>query len=87
MFWLFFILKIALKLVFEKVITDVRSDDEEESEIEPAEKQQEGYISGGERAKGIKGGKINGSVKMANGHAVANHDSFADAVVEGRKNK
>ena len=39
LFWLFFIIKIALNVVFANVVQDVRSDDEEEEEIEgPGEK-------------------------------------------------
>ena len=72
-----------------KVVADVRSDDEE-SDMEVEEKQGEGYevgISGGEKMKKeLEGPKMNG-VKAANGKAQEPHDSFADAVVEGKKER
>jgi len=86
-FWLFFILKVAYNIVFAKVVADVRSDDEDESEVEKDAKNKEGYLSGGEKAKAIEDSKTNGSIKAANGHAMENHDSFADAVVEGKKER
>jgi len=89
-FWLFFILKVAWNIVFAKVVADVRSDDEDESGLEKKVEQGEGYeagISGGKKtAKALEGEKMNG-VKMANGHASGNYDGFADAVVEGKKQR
>ena len=87
LFWLFFILKIAYNIVFVKVVADVRSDDEE-SEMEVEEKQGEGYevgVSGGEK-KQLEGPRMNG-VKAANGKASEPHDSYADAVIEGKKER
>ncbi|KAK4695803.1 hypothetical protein P7C71_g2013, partial [Lecanoromycetidae sp. Uapishka_2] len=85
-FWLVFVLKVAWRIVFEKVATDVRSDDEDESETETGGKQKrKGQVNGEEKAKTIEGEKMNGSLKAANGHAVEGHDNFDDAVVEGKK--
>lgn len=87
LFWLFFILKIACRILSEKVIEDVRSDDEDESELDTEIDQQKGSMNGGKNLKAIESKKMNGSVKAANGHAIENHDSFADAVVEGKKQR
>jgi acyl-CoA-dependent ceramide synthase len=87
LFWLFFIIRIAYNIVFAKVVADVRSDDED-SEVEIDEKQSEGYevgISGGEK-KALDGPKMNG-IKIANGKASEPHDSYADAVKEGKKER
>ena len=87
LFWLFFILRIAYNIVFVNLVTDVRSDDEEtEGEVE--EKEGEGVevgISSGEK-KAVEGVKENG-VKPTNGKAVEPHDSYADAIVEGKKER
>ncbi|KAL2048293.1 hypothetical protein N7G274_000204 [Stereocaulon virgatum] len=87
LFWLFFIIKIAYNIVFAKVVADVRSDDED-SEFEVDEKHGEGYevgISGGEKMA-LDGPKMNG-VEAANGKASEPHDSYAEAVKEGKKNR
>ena len=69
------------------LVTDVRSDDEEtEGEVE--EKEGEGVevgSSGGEK-KAVEGVKENG-FKVANGKAVEPHNSYADGVVEGKKER
>lgn len=57
LFWLYFIIKIALRMVFSNVAEDVRSDDEDEEEVEAGE----------EKQKVEKGGvdKISGALESA----------------------
>ena len=67
----------------------MRSDDEEDDdEMVGKEGQANGKYVGiaGDEKVGIEDARING-VKAANGYAVANHDSYKDAVVEGKKQR
>ena len=70
------------------LVTDVRSDDEEtEGEVE--EKEGEGYevgISAGEK-KGLEGVRENGVKHIVNGKVGGPNGSYADAVVEGKKER
>ena len=86
LFWLFFILRIAYNIVFVNLVTDVRSDDEE-TEGEEGEGAEVG-ISGGEKneKKAVEGVKENG-VKAVNGKAVGPNSSYANGVVEGKKER
>lgn len=63
LFWLFFIVRIALNVVFADVVKDVRSDDEEEEEVVVGK----GEGTGEGTREGINGGlgneKIRGAVE------------------------
>ena len=84
LFWLSFIIKIALNVVFKSVKEDVRSDDEEEEEEEkapiddvrdekiPTQKVREGVQSAGE-------------LKSSNGKALEEHKSHANNATGGGK--
>ncbi|MCJ1275013.1 hypothetical protein MMC21_002813 [Puttea exsequens] len=88
-FWLVFIGKILWDFLFKKAAQDMRSDDEEDDdEMVGKEGQANGKYVGiaGDEKVGIEDARING-VKAANGYAVANHDSYKDAVVEGKKQR
>ena len=84
LFWLFFILKIAYNIVFNKQVQDVRSDDEDEEE-NVAE-----TVNGGvERleTKGIEpAARINGFNK-ANGKATEGLGISATVRAEGKKQR
>lgn len=88
LFWLFFILKIAFNVVFREVVSDVRSDAEDEGEEDLGEK------SGALAQAVIEGAESKEEGKMAKGWGIASngivpegHDSYADAVVEGKKRR
>ena len=90
-------MRIAYNIVFAKVVVDVRSDDEDDDDAgvrdKDGEENEKTSKNKGETAKtsavgktsGIEDSKVKSSIKAANGHAVEAHDSFADAVIEGKK--
>ena len=81
LFWFFFIAKILWDFLFKVKARDMRSDDEEdEDEVVKRD------IQSADEKKGIEEVKTN-SIKAANGHAVIDHTSYADAVVEGKKQR
>lgn len=87
LFWFFFVIRIAYNIVFNSVVEDVRSDDED-SDVEVEEKQGEGYdvgISGGRRTekKALESGKPSG----INGKVTGSHDSPAETVRERKKGR
>lgn len=87
LFWFFFVIRIAYNIVFNSVVEDVRSDDED-SDAEVEEKQGEGYdvaISGGRRTekKALEGDKPSG----ANGGISGSHQSRGEAVRERKKGR
>ena len=68
-------------------MTDVRSDDEEtEGEIEGKRGEGVDLSMPGGTTKTLEGPRENG-VKAANGKAMEPHDSYADAVIEGKKER
>ncbi|MCJ1227986.1 hypothetical protein MMC12_004645 [Toensbergia leucococca] len=87
LFWLFFILKIALGVVLRKSeVTDIRSDDEEESEEQRrrrkvnAETEPEAM-----NGKTIEGAKMNGTV-YSNGYSNGYANGFANGHANGHAN-
>lgn len=90
LFWLFFVLRIAYNIIFNSVVQDVRSDDED-SEAEMEKQQGEGYevgISGGAgtEKKALENGKPNG-VSGMNGSLKDGHAPQAEALREGKKER
>ena len=81
LFWLYFILRIGWNAVFTSVQKDVRSDDEEdEEEEEPVATEKANGKEKNDKSRPLTNG-------IANGNALEGHDSYRDAVIEGKKEK
>ena len=80
LFWMYLILRIAYHAIWTQPKDD-RSDEEDDEAEEAARREEKARL---EEIRLLKlGGK--GSVSAANGHAKEGHGSYADAVVEGKK--
>ena len=92
LFWMYFIIKISLIMIFTRVDKDVRSDDEadqtEEDVAAPTEKSL-ADTQGDAVQKTLEGAsrQANGLGLSTNGSAPEGHDSYADAVIEGKKER
>lgn len=59
LFWLYFIIRVALRMVFANVVEDVRSDDEDDEEVEGGKEKQRG------EERGV--GKVSGALEKVEG--------------------
>ena len=89
LFWLFFVIRIAYNIVFNSIVEDVRSDDEDsDAEIEEKQGEYEIGISGREatKKKALENGKPNG-INGMNGKLRGGRDTYVDAVIGGKKER
>ena len=82
MFWMYLILRIAYNILIKKEAErDVRSDDEEDEAEEEASRTEQKKVE----LRNLKNDVA--EKKALNGKAPEGHDTYADAVVEGKKEK